>query len=429
MSEFPKNEPGSEYPKNINTNILIRDHTGGRELYEMLQKLEKSLDDSGNQETDLVLRTSLFSLQEFKENQTSEYLEELTKLETMVVNLRNAKLRNNEESVATIRSEIKEKFIGPYEFSERLIQSRLEELIERYAERVNEGGNAYIFKVDFGLVPIELVRELGLPETGSENAIKILKFFRPGTMKREIKKQELFYKVLRGVHENLPVAEVPEPIGYYTLRIAEQVQDFNVTTKQPLTVEVSSEHIDVLVGKKLPLSSETGEDASGQTAQRRLIEVELAVMDYVNGKDIATLMMEWILNNPPAGKERKVIPPTFNELRLVAMDLLEISPQEDGAGDEPGVQMFMQKEIFEHLKSTGFKTNPEVINQLVNTKKVLDENKLRHPDAHSRNVMISGDIHGQNQVKTHLIDFGEVNDVDTKDLEAIIVLLKRLNTD
>lgn len=417
-------------PEDVKQNILFQDRDTAQELYEVFRKMQTAFSKNDMSESDLALRGALFTIQQLKIGKNLDYVATISSLEEKLVALRNANLRKVGEQALEIWNQISKEFLEPYEFSEKLIQSRLEELIEMYAERVNEGGNAYIFKVDFDLVPKDLIKEIGIgSEVEGASAVKILKFFNHGTVKKELKKQRLFYSALHERVDDHKVSAVPKPYGSYTLRVAEQIDGYEQPSSHRMPVEVSAEHFNVLMTKKMPSSMEKVTAESGQVINRRIIEAELMIMDYVEGKDLATLMMEWILNNPPLGKDRRVIPKSFNELRASVIEILNLVPQEEAAGDEPGVQMFMQNEIYNHLKNTGFKVNSEIINQLVRTQQVLDAHNLKHPDAHSRNVMISGDVMGDGDVQTHLVDFGEVPDADTKELESIIILLKRLNGD
>ncbi len=376
------------------------------------------LDPENSQATD-IFRNTLGKIASFsKDHPAQENNPSLKVLESVVSKLRNSVSRKQGNNAKNLYVTFAKAWEAKYSQYELFIQDRLETIISEYAERDNEGMNGVILKLDLSNLPAEL--KSGVEELESDwgeqpektQAIKLLKIYKPGTAQKEFQLQDQFHQSLESLPEE-QYAKVPRPWTFHELHIPED-QD-------------NQGRIDKLAAKGFPVLEHSIVDEGGNKQTKRSIDCELIIMDYVEGKDLATVMFEWIIAHPPDGKG-DVVPQsrsrTFFDIRMQAMHTLGLY-LEDEEPLTPQAQIEVNKIITNHLKKTGFTVSSQVVNKLQNTEQALIQKKLFHPDAHERNIIIEGDIAStDNPAKVYLVDFGEVPEGTGKMLNTTTTLLR-----
>lgn len=280
--------------------------------------------------------------------------------------------------------------LPPEEGTEELaayLDARLEECLERFGHRINEGNNGVIFGLDLKEAPrqtTEALDALGV-DSRKEQAVKILKIYQAGAGQHEYEMQQAAYEAVTSA-ENKDLAQIPQAHLYRDLELTSETQEY--------------------------LSQRAPRAALGK-------RVEMIVMDLVPGADLATILYREAL--------QRLLPevyPTIDDLRN--MDWSEALSQIAGRLDfrDPGkkgtteaeqafeqgkVAMDNANKLLTHLKKSGFVLHPGILSKIKNTVDLLHNSGLAHRDLHERNIMISGDYEyapDKPAPDVYLIDFG-----------------------
>jgi hypothetical protein len=273
----------------------------------------------------------------------------------------------------------------PQERIERFIDTRLNQLLEQQCEKVNEGNNGAILKLHINDVPEDLLATL--KEAGvileSDQAVKVLKFYSLGNGEREFKMQQRAYEIISRYEGEADLAKIPKPHLYRDLTMLPEVRE-----------KLRANGIE-RVGDK----------------------VELLMMDFVPGEDLATIMFREIIRSSPRTRDlvHQIDRLRFDDLEAElprALNLPEAKStyrdEADRQNQEKRQQILRYDAIHAELAKQGFRLHPAILRQVRNTFELLHENGLSHRDGHHRNFMIVGNpsADAAEDPQVYIVDFG-----------------------
>lgn len=129
-------------------------------------------------------------------------------------------------------------------------------------------------------------------------------------------------------------------------------------------------------------------------------EAEIIIMDYVDGKDLATLIYEHILKKHNFDEHSLENMPFEDKNSKVAEILnFEFPTEKGGFGDLISHRDNLRK-LMAYLKKTNFQIQPEILDKIEKAIEILEKNGIFHNDLHERNIIITPN--GQ----PFIIDFG-----------------------
>lgn len=246
------------------------------------------------------------------------------------------------------------------------------------ASKINEGKEGIITMLSFKDMP-QPIREVLLgehKESFGEFAMKIIKIYQAGKGKAEFEAQQAAYQALVG---HADAAQVPRPYLY---------RDVPVKSAEARRM----------------LSSRYGYDED-------TMNVEILVMDLIDGDDLGTLMLKEAIRRDKhklVNLKDRVDGMGVNDLMDRVGAALGYS-QPGGKGKTLAEKANERYQVFEEnagmlykdLQKKGFKLPPDVRKKLKKALDILHEKGIYHRDLHERNVMIGKD--GQ----VYIIDFGK----------------------
>lgn len=268
---------------------------------------------------------------------------------------------------------------------ERFIDTRLNQLLEENCQKVNEGNNGAILKLNINDVPEDLL--VSLRESGivlnTDQAVKVMKFYSGGRGLNEFQMQQQAYELVSEQSEYAQIAKIPKPHLYRDLAILPSVRE---RLKQMGIKKIND-------------------------------KVELLVMDFVPGEDLATIMFREIIRTSPKTRDllhhldrlgfedlERELPRAlgFAETKTVYRD------EADRQSQEKRQQIKRYNTIHSELSKQGFRLHPAILLQVKNAMNLMHENGMSHRDGHHRNFMITGDpsVNAVNAPEVYIIDFG-----------------------
>jgi len=291
------------------------------------------------------------------------------------------------------------------EKKEKFVEKALNHMLKK-AEYHNEGNNGVIMFLDTRDFPRELLDIFGI-EGGAENdyAIKVLKIYQAGTIIKEYEDQKKGYDLVEEQDEKKDFAKVPKPYLMSDVALSPEVK--NILEKK-------------------------GANLKGDN-------VEMMVMDYVPGDDLATIIYHEVLrvNPDPAGEikwdDKKV---DFFKLQQAVFRALNMAVKvsgKAGVGEESYEERKLRMENAEKIISAVegravFETS--IINQIRNTLNLFKANGINLSDTHDRNFMIVGDPwrdgDKNNPPQVYVIDFGAVGENNNDESGMDLSVLNRL---
>ena len=279
---------------------------------------------------------------------------------------RDAELNDEDEEIAKAIE-----FLNDYQ---------LERIISR-SELINSGNNGLIYKINLEIMDEEarkngkLMERIGRDKNDlskSDKVIKILKIYKKGQGLHEYEMQKKAYDAVSSAPNKKELARIPRPISF----------------------------------KELNISDQTQEDLNKKGASLSDDKMEIIVMDFVPGTDLATIIYQWVIDNHSNQQLNPGSHQSIEEMQqTVAMLLGFERPGGKGANDgdrnleERKVYGSNADKLYGFLKKSGFKINPAVTDQVKNTLDLLHRNGIYHNDPHERNIVISNPY-------AYLIDFG-----------------------
>lgn len=274
------------------------------------------------------------------------------------------------------------------ETAKRALDAILKLLLLKNAQKLNEGTKAVIFTVDFSPAPpevLEALQEEGVEVRGKQ-VLKVLKFGYAEDVSREFEMQRKAHEILRRLDPQVH-AHVPRPIAYRTLPA------------------------DAVLQERLA--------AAGVPAGRP--EIDVLIMDKVEGKDLATLMYEAVVKKHPRSVHLAHMADrlTFEQLEQEVAQALGFrvpgrkgKTEEERRMEEALVERGNRELVYAYLKRVGFRIHPAVEEQVRRSMEALHAEGVLHGDAHHRNIMVSGDPEGRSgeAPRTYLVDFGTASE-------------------
>jgi serine/threonine protein kinase len=269
---------------------------------------------------------------------------------------------------------------------ELVLDAKFEYFLFSHIQKINEGNNGIIFRLDFTEVDVDEFKEvkayferLGVAAS-DRPVVKILKIYRPGAGKKEFEMQRRAFNLVEENAAKGDLAQIPEPIFY---------RELNLTP----------------TGKSFLKDKGMKED---------LDQAELLVMDYIPGIDLAVYMYREVVKLHPVLREYRdsVESLDFFVLQALVARALQFKVPSKGAtvlADRAFEQdkVFNENEemLYKYLEQKNFVFPPEITAQFKSTIQLFHRNKFFLRDSHHRNFMITEDpeTHKQRGV---ILDFG-----------------------
>ena len=255
----------------------------------------------------------------------------------------------------------------------------------------NEGSEALIYKVDAHGIPQEFrdaLQKKGTTFDGGDMAVKMLKLYSPPAGIREYRIHQRAYRLVEAAMREHPgkYAAVPKPTLF----------------------------------RELTISDETARKLKGDGAQISNDRVEVLMMDYVHGQDVATVFYTWILEHH-RGALKLDEGSSFADIRdavAIALDFERPGGKSfreaERIAEERAVNNDNQKRVYDFLVKHGFKMSTDLALQVRNTVELLHANGIYHRDLHERNLMVTD--FGLPDQQGYIIDFGR-SGMDSSDGE------------
>lgn len=285
---------------------------------------------------------------------------------------------------------------------EKFIDAALEELCERYLAKFNEGNNGIVLRLRMDDIPPELKEGLqknGI-ELGDDKVAKILKIYSGGKGKQEFEMQKKAHELVEAQPDKEKYARVPKPYFYRDFAVGPDAQE------------------------RIKSLSDKGAFSSGR--------VEMFMMDYVPGDDVATILYKEVAKRHPktvdiAGMTDDL---PFSDLQDRVFQALDFRAPGGKSRDIGERELEMRKVFAENaekidvfLERRGFRIDPTVVSQIENTMNLFHKNGLAFRDGHQRNFMISGDYEAkpgatrERPPQVFVIDYGAATEVKDRPIQ------------
>ncbi|HCC23847.1 TPA: hypothetical protein DF272_06765 [Candidatus Falkowbacteria bacterium] len=264
---------------------------------------------------------------------------------------------------------------------------QLELLVTKYARKVNEGNNGIICYLDVRSIKavsqlVAILAEHGI-QFETEQAMKILKVYKPGSGRYEFEQQMRAYDLIKQKADP-SLAQVPKPILFYELPITPETKSI-----------IESMGVEIVEDK-----------------------VELILMDFIPGVDIATMLYREVAMRHPklVHLQDKLEELSFSELQRHVFEALELkapggkgSTEGERAYEERLVSNENEKNLYEYLERDGYVFPETILNVLSTTIEWFHQNNFYLRDFHHRNAMV---VDNDGQPSVYILDFGLAASVD-----------------
>lgn len=277
------------------------------------------------------------------------------------------------------------------DLAERVLDQQVEELLIKSAQKINEGNNGVIYRVEIP-VDSEVAQKLGIvgePGSSVGKVIKLLKVYQPGQGQNEYEMQRRVYELCEVARqEGKSVARVPQAITIRDLFLSEDA--------------------------KMMLSSQGYNFSSGHA--------DVIMMDYVEGVDLATYVFQEIVRRHPSLVHLKDDADQMSMFDLHSSVAGALGYSKPGGKARGEMERAMEAEavanqnaelVIKYLEKDGFVLDRRVIDQVRAAINLMHANNLYHRDAHPRNIMINPEsLGGEAEPEVYLIDFGATAEVE-----------------
>ncbi len=297
------------------------------------------------------------------------------------------------------------------ETEEKIIDALIEHMLLENAEKINEGNNGVIFLVTLDEIDKNLLNYLKTTTNyqaeqedkqnneAKEIAIKMLKIYSGGQGKREFEFQQKAFELIKAAEKTAPhkkLAKVPRPYFY---------RELDISKNKALQEKIKASNIN---------------------DYRKKIEVIL--MDFVPGKDLATFLYQEVLKRHPETRHLAQTD-SQNKSALEEMDIGQLAeetaralkfsyPAHNGPiiddrvirifNENKGLLINFLKKQYDHPENP-FKLPEGILEKLQNTVQLFHSNGFKHNDLHERNILLGDDK------EIYIIDFGAA--LDFKEME------------
>jgi len=246
-----------------------------------------------------------------------------------------------------------------------------------------------ISTLNFDDETIESMRKNGIDISADDGyALKILKIYRHGSGEKEYNIQKTAYELLKNIGG---VAKVPKPIIIRTQHLSESDKQY-LKNQAPFIED----------------------------------KAEMILMDFIEGKDLATYIYDFILSKH-GYDENSIQNMEFEQKQATISGLINFEiPENTEHGDFKDIIAMRDnvRKLMSYLKKTDFHIDENILDQIKKSLDILESNRIFHNDLHERNIIID------NGGQPYIIDFGR--SVDNKsnqesDDMAIVRRYKELN--
>ncbi|HYE22646.1 MAG TPA: hypothetical protein VD998_03585, partial [Verrucomicrobiae bacterium] len=233
---------------------------------------------------------------------------------------------------------------------------------------VNFGKEGLIYRMsakEMSPAMLEVFREAGI-EITKDSAVKVLKVYKPGQGEKEYQAQMQAYKIIEDF-----LAEHPDLRGFYAL--------------VPTPIDY----------RRITLSDETQDLLNREGAHLTSNEVEILMMDFIEGEDLLETFYRWVAKHVPRDKEYTIASDPdsagYMQLHQMAAGILEFGPMPPENTPEADMELEnRRRKLYGFLQRTGYRMPGNTVEQIANTRKLLQKNNLYHNDEHERNFMVAG---------------------------------------
>ena len=288
--------------------------------------------------------------------------------------------------------------VDPEHIEEELSPEEIEALMEAailYGFKHNEGQNAVIFQVEVGKLPEEALHKIftakGKEIPTGRLASKVIKVYASLAAAKEAENHQRVFDLVGANYEE-GMARIPEP------------------------------HVHAEIDIKTDELKERLEAAGIQSHSGK---VGMMMMDYIKGIDLVTHVYREIIKNLPEDEFKLNYPDTrmikeelmndpdavdFARLEEAVVFALAIKGPKAGEDFEARIRRDLgnRKLVFDAFQDLNLTIDPEILERIRKTVKVMNDNHVYHNDLHERNVMIETDEDGE-LVDVYLIDFDKVS--------------------
>lgn len=288
---------------------------------------------------------------------------------------------------------------------EKLIETVLEAVLAEHSERINEGSNGIIFKIAFEQIPdviVAYIKQTYGIEVNTDQVIKTLKIYLPGTGRYEFNTQRQAWRIVQQA-------------------IEQQTKTGTAVSPEATYAKVPTPMMD----RDVSLSAQTVEWLRQQGMSIVQDRMEVLMMDYVPGYDLMTVLYRELIRRHPRFRDeayRVDLPDgdpdafrTFEQLQQVIKDRLTFF-EPGGKSRDEGARAYEQRKvesanvamIIKELNNCGFKLHQNILTQINNTIKLFHSQNLFLRDFHLRNAMVVGDpsADAATPPQSFIIDFG-----------------------
>lgn len=259
------------------------------------------------------------------------------------------------------------------------------EVLLNKGELFDSGKHGLIFRLSPEIIEERLGRYLGEKEERQEEqgkletepkVIKLLKVFRPGEGEKEFRMQKAAFEMVEEARkEGNDLAGIPNPLAFRTVSI----------------------------------TPETRELLNRQGAFLTEDKVEVILMEFVPGENLAKIFYKWILDHHP-NPIRPNNEDDFYQLKNAVGILLGfVRPEQKRSilsheERERIANHENSKKLYSYLEKGGFTISEEIVQRVIKTVELLNSKGFYHNDLHERNIMIVGNIESP-EALVFIIDF------------------------
>ncbi len=285
---------------------------------------------------------------------------------------------------------MKEKFNfnrKPKKIEEETPLEKLDKILEHMlaeSKELGAGKDGIVFKIDLSALSPEerhLLVEDGVISSNEEvdaMAIKILKIYNP-------------------------------LLGDYEFRMQKKAREIISKEKNAAQIPDTTTARDQEIGEK----TKTRLNIRGAHLEDR---AEIIIMDYIDGKDLGTIMYDFALKNMDYEDEYIADLEYAQKEQIVGEKIGFERADTEGAESHEEIKSIQaiafdrnEEKLFKYLKKEGFQFEPSVFEKIENTMRILNQNGIYHNDLHKQNVML--DKNGE----VYVIDFGRAGGEKRKD--------------
>jgi len=286
---------------------------------------------------------------------------------------------------------------------EEKLQKSISDLFE-HAKKSNEGQEGIVFSVRRDELPEELIDVLRSEGIQIENDIasKVLKVYEVRKGKHEFQMLETAYRAIAELpeEEQKKFANVPRPIYFADIEISKEMEDYFSRNNLIVGNRVAVIMMDFIDGEDLLESILRKVLEVYYFNEKKRIENNFAPNSIVSAEDVT------LPYDPDSLKDLN-----FAQLYSLTANHLGFGlfSNEDDDNQKRAKMSEEFKKLSVFLQKNGIKLNKKIISQIKSTLLLFKNRKINHGDlVHNlRNIMVAGDIWGNQEVESFIIDFGK----------------------